>query len=138
MLPGQKTSRKHFFNLKYAKHVILWSTPRTLFYEAPQERFFEEARHARDFMKHANFLKHAKHAILRSTPSTPIFWSTPSMPFQKARQAQEHVRQASMSSTPFSRLTWSGLSVKFLMLGKTNFMVAYHLMAEGDSIQLRV
>ena len=30
----------------------------------------------------------------------------------------------------------SGVSVKFLMVGETNSMVGYHLMAEGYSIQL--
>ena len=32
----------------------------------------------------------------------------------------------------------SGVSVKFLMVGETNSMVGYHLMAKGHSIQLRV
>ena len=77
--------------MKHAKNVILWSTPRTLFYEAPQERFFEEARqffearqacHFKKHAQHANFLKHAKYAISKSTPSTG------------ARKAGKHVKHA--------------------------------------------
>ena len=30
----------------------------------------------------------------------------------------------------------SGVSVKFLKVGETNSMVGYHLMVEGDSVQL--
>ena len=105
--------------MKHAKNVILWSTPRTFFwrstpctrfYEARQARQFFEACHFKKHAQHANFLKHPKYAISKSTPSTG------------ARKAVKHAKHA---STPFSRLTWSGLSVKFLMLGKTNFMVAY-------------
>ena len=39
--------------MKHAKHVILWSTPSTPFYEARQARQIFEARQARHFMKHA-------------------------------------------------------------------------------------
>ena len=34
--------------------------------------------------------------------------------------------------------TYAGVSVKFLMVGGTNSMVGYHLMAEDHSIQLGV
>ena len=40
------------------------------------------------------------------------------------------VRDRSMN--PFT-----GVSVKYLMVGETNSMVGYHLMTEGHSIQLR-
>lgn len=33
---------------------------------------------------------------------------------------------------------YTGVLVKFLMIGETNSMVDYHVMAEGHSIQLRV
>ena len=47
--------------MKHAKHVILWSTPSTLFYEA---------RQASQFMKHAKHANFLKHAISWSTQST--------------------------------------------------------------------
>ena len=35
-------------------------------------------------------------------------------------------------------ITQAGVSVKFLMVGETNSMVGYHLMAEDHSVQLAV
>ena len=70
---------RHFMkHAKYAKHVILWSTPSTPIFEAHQ---------AYDLMKDT------KHAILWSTPSTLIFWSTPT------RQTREHVKHAKHAIT---------------------------------------
>ena len=40
--------------------------------------------------------------------------------------------------TQLSSSSKAGVSVKFLMVGETNSMVGYHLMAEDHSIQLGV
>ena len=76
-------------NLTIFKHVVLWNTPSTPYYEVRQAPSFYAARQARDFMKDA------KHSIL---------WSTSSMPFHEAR---EHVKYAKHANTQFSRLPHS-------------------------------
>ena len=53
--------------MKHAKHVILWSTPSTPFYEARQARQIFEARQARHFMKHA---KHVSTPSMRARKHT--------------------------------------------------------------------
>ena len=59
-------------NLTIFKHVVLWNTPSTPYYEVRQAPSFYAARQAQYFMKH---VKHA------------ISWSTRT---RKVRQAREH------------------------------------------------
>ena len=57
---------------------------------------------------------------------------------KKKKKSEENIQFTTFCNTCNIFTLFAGVSVKFLMVGETNSMTGYNLMAEGHSTQLGV